>query len=343
MTFDSGAVRHRASRFFRPPGGAAGRLTHGILSPAFRTRDISLSPGRHLQPLILAASCRFVTRVAPAVPYSFRWLGPRLFCKDARHILVGVSFLLLTVLLIPLQALAVARRWALRRSLPTTYHRLVCRMIGVRIRVVGEPATQRPLLITANHSSWIDIPVLTSIMPVVFIAKREVGTWPLIGLLAKLQRSVFVDRERRHKTTEANSEIAQRLTGGDAVVLFAEGTSSDGNRVLPFRSALLGAARETLARASSGAFGEIMVQPLSIAYVGKHGLRIGRPQRHQVAWYGGIDLMPHLKEVLRSGAIDVVLTWGEPVPYDGRGCRKELAKTLETRVRRMTVGALRAA
>jgi 1-acyl-sn-glycerol-3-phosphate acyltransferase len=258
-----------------------------------------------------------------------------------RHILVGVSFLLLTVVLIPLQALAVARRWALRRSLPTAYHRLVCRMIGVRIRVVGAPATQRPLLITANHSSWIDIPVLTSIMPVVFIAKREVSAWPLIGLLARLQRSVFVDRERRHKTTEANSEIAQRLTGGDAVVLFAEGTSSDGNRVLPFRSALLGAARDTLAGA--GELGEMMVQPLSIAYVGKHGLRIGRPQRHQVAWYGGIDLMPHLKEVLRSGAIDVVVTWGEPVPYDGRGSRKELAKTLETRVRRMTVGALRAA
>ncbi|HZP78752.1 MAG TPA: lysophospholipid acyltransferase family protein [Pseudolabrys sp.] len=257
-----------------------------------------------------------------------------------RLIVVGVSFLTLTVVLIPVQALAVARRWALRRSLPTRYHRLVCRMVGVRIHVVGQPATQRPLLIAANHSSWLDIPVITAATPVVFIAKREVSTWPLIGLLAKLQRSIFVDRERRHKTGEANSEIAARLTAGDAVVLFAEGTSSDGNRVLPFRTALLGAARDTLASAETD---EILIQPLSIAYVRKQGLRIGRSERHQVAWYGGLDLMPHLKEVLRTGALDVVLTWGEPVAYDGRSSRKELAKALEARVRRMTVDALRAA
>jgi len=258
-----------------------------------------------------------------------------------RLILVGATVALLTIVLLPLQALAVARHWQLRRKIPATYHRLVCRLIGVRIHVVGAPAKERPLLITANHSSWLDIPVITAATSVVFIAKREVNTWPMIGLLARLQRSIFVDRERRQKTGEATAEIAQRLTDGDAVVLFAEGTSSDGNRVLPFRSALLGAARETLAGADH--LGQTLVQPLSIAYVGRHGMPISRQHRHQVAWYGGIDLMPHLNDILRSGAIDVVLTWGEPVACDARSCRKALAKTLETKVRRMTVGALRAA
>src|SRR5262249_23665676 len=79
--------------------------------------------------------------------------------------------------------------------------------------------------------------------PVVFVAKQEVARWPLFGLLARLQRTVFVDRARRQKTREVNAEIATRLTGGDPVVLFGEGTSSDGNRVLAFRSALIGLAR----------------------------------------------------------------------------------------------------
>ena len=122
-------------------------------------------------------------------------------------------------------------------------------------------------MIVSNHVSWLDISVLTSIAPVVFVAKQEIASWPLFGLLARLQRTVFVNRTQRHGPPDVNAEIAQPpWSSGDPVVLFGEGTSSDGNRVLPFRSALIGAARDALAAVD---LDQIWIQPLSIAYTGR--------------------------------------------------------------------------
>ena len=151
---------------------------------------------------------------------------------------IGIAVGAITAALILPQWLAVALRLPARRLIPVVYHRAICRLLGVRIRIVGNPPRRGPVLLVANHVSWLDICVLTALAPVVFVAKREVATWPLFGLLAKLQRSVFIDRTRRAATRDTNAEIAARLAEGDPVVLFAEGTSSDGNRVLPFRSSL---------------------------------------------------------------------------------------------------------
>lgn len=257
-----------------------------------------------------------------------------------RFVIVAAAISILTLLLLPIQYVAVALRLPLRRTLPVFYHRLVCALIGVRIRQRGTRKTGEPVLILANHVSWLDISVITAAAPVVFVAKREVGEWPIFGTLARLQRSVFVDRENRLKTGHATSEIAGRLVGGDAVVLFAEGTSNDGNRVLPFRSSLVGAVHHAIGKMSNRP--AVTVQPLSIAYVGLAGLPMGRASRNRVAWYGDVDLLPHLKAVLSSGAIDVVLTWGEPVAYDLNVSRKDIARRTEQAVRELTVSALRA-
>lgn len=247
-------------------------------------------------------------------------------------------FAVFTALLIPAQALSVFFRWSSRRSIPVMYHRALCALIGVRLQIVGSCTVQRPLLIVSNHASWLDIIVISAAAPVIFVAKREVASWPLFGLLAKLQRSVFVDRQRRHKTAEVNAEIAGRLLDGDPVVLFGEGTSSDGNRVLPFRSALIGAAHTAL---SSASVGHVSVQPLSIAYARRHGLPLDRNERRAVAWYGGTALWPHLLQVLRRGALDIVVTWGEPVAYHADSDRKQIAGKLETSVRQLTAAARR--
>jgi lyso-ornithine lipid O-acyltransferase len=256
-----------------------------------------------------------------------------------RAIPVLAAVAAITLVLIPLQWISVALKLPSRRSIPVLYHRMLCVLIGIRIREVGERVREHPLLVVANHCSWLDVPVITAAAPVVFVAKREVAGWPVFGLLARLQRSVFVDRERRHKTGEVNAQIAQRLAEGDPVVLFGEGTSSDGNRVLPFRSALIGAARDALAEAEH--CGRVLIQPLSVAYTRLHGLPIGRLHRPLVAWYGDMDLMPHLIRVLGQGAFDVVLTWGEPVAYEAQTDRKAVAKSLECTVRRLTTAALR--
>jgi lyso-ornithine lipid O-acyltransferase len=253
--------------------------------------------------------------------------------------LIVVAAALVTFPLMPVQWLAVALKRPLRRRIPVFYHRTMCALLGVRVRVVGQPINQHPLLIVANHSSWLDISIITSKAPVVFVAKREIASWPLFGWLARLQRSVFVDRERRAKTGAVNAEIAQRLADGDPVVLFGEGTASDGNRVLPFRTALIGAARDALVGGQD--VEQIWIQPLSIAYIGLQGLPLGRQQRPQASWYGKMNLVSHLSGVVRGGAIDVVMTWGEPIPYNGQTDRKELARELEATVRRQTITSLR--
>jgi lyso-ornithine lipid O-acyltransferase len=255
-----------------------------------------------------------------------------------RIALITVAIAAITVALIPAQWLSVRLRLPARRAIPVLYHRAICALLGVRITTLGARVSQRPLLIVANHVSWLDIPVLTAVSPVVFVAKREVATWPVFGLLARLQRSVFVDRTRRHAIDKVNAEIAERLVEGDPVVLFAEGTSNDGNRVLPFRTALIGAARDAIA--GSGDAARVFIQPLSIAYTRLHGLPFGRQHRPVVAWYGSLDLLPHLGMVMRHGAIDVVVTWGEAIAYDGQTDRRTLAKRLEATVRRYTAASL---
>lgn len=256
-----------------------------------------------------------------------------------RIVVVGTTLAIVTLALIPLQWAAVILKMPMRRTIPVLYHNIVCAVIGVRVRIIGELSPTHPLLVVANHASWLDISVISSVMPAVFVAKHEIASWPLFGLLAKLQRSVFVDRARRQKTGEVNAEIAQRLAEGDPVVLFGEGTSSDGNRVLPFRSALIGAARDALAAAEDTS--HILIQPLSVAYMGLQGIPLGRQLRPLVSWYGDTSLLPHLGGVLRRGGIDVVLTFGAPIPYNGDVNRKNVAKALETTVRHLTSKALR--
>ena len=192
-----------------------------------------------------------------------------------------------TVSLMPTQmiGLLLRRRWA--STLPVFYHRWCCRILGFRIRVIGTPTTKRPVLFAANHVSYTDITILGSIIPGSFIAKAEVANWPFFGWLAKLQRSVFVDRKMRSAAMQRNA-IGERLAAGDALILFPEGTSGDGNRVLPFKSALFAAAQH-----GEDAL-QAIVQPVSVAYVRLDGMPIGRVYRPLFAWYGAVDLAPHM-------------------------------------------------
>jgi 1-acyl-sn-glycerol-3-phosphate acyltransferase len=236
----------------------------------------------------------------------------------------------------------IASLWALeklrlpgRRPLSLRYYRMLCRLLKVRIHVVGAPARGQPTLILGNHVSWLDIPVISAICPVAFIAKREVASWPIVGPAARLLNTVFVDRTRRQQTAEVNAEIAQRLGGGDPVVLFAEGTSSDGNRVLEFRSALVGA----IAQVDPAQ--RVLLQPMSISYTRLQGMPMDRRNRTLVAWYGDLDFTPHFKAFVRHGVVDVTVTFGDPVPAQDGADRKAVTRELETNVRRLAVAALR--
>jgi 1-acyl-sn-glycerol-3-phosphate acyltransferase len=224
-----------------------------------------------------------------------------------------------TLILTPVQILIllVAQRywWAL----PFAYHKLCCRIMGLKVRVIGAPAKARPVLFVSNHVSYLDIPVLGSVIPVSFIAKAEVAQWPGYGWLAKLQRTVFVDR-RRNTTMQQRDSIHARLTAGDALVLFPEGTSNDGNRILPFRSALL-----SVAEAASPEQ-PLAIQPVSIAYTSVNGVPLGWGLRPLVAWYGGMELGGHLWRFSRLGMVEVVVQFHDEVRLGDFGSRKELTR-----------------
>ncbi len=250
-----------------------------------------------------------------------------------RACLAIAGLTVVTLILLPLQWLAVRFRWQARRWIPVLFHRVGCRLLGVRITEHGRLDATRPLLVAANHVSWLDIVVLGSRVPLSFIAKSEVATWPLFGTFARLQRTVFVDRQRRSATGRTNSEIAERLTNGDAMVLFAEGTSSDGSRVLPFRSALIGAAQAALTGNGDAGPETVWVQPLAVVYTKLQGLPLDRRTRPLIGWYGDMDLAPHLWRLMKEGAVDVELIWGEPVAVSPSTNRKALAAELEQTVR----------
>lgn len=234
-------------------------------------------------------------------------------------------YLVWTVSLIPVQLIGLALHCQWTGTLPVFYHRFCCRILGFRIRVIGTPSSRRPVLFAANHVSYTDITVLGSVIPGSFIAKAEVADWPFFGWLAKLQRSVFVDRQARNTATQRDA-IGDRLASGDALILFPEGTSGDGNRVLPFKSALFGAAQ----RGKGGS--PVIVQPVSLAYTRLDGMPIGRLYRPFFAWYGAADLAPHMWSMVGLGTVEVVVEFHPPTLLADCGSRKALAAYCHARV-----------
>ncbi|HZB92699.1 MAG TPA: lysophospholipid acyltransferase family protein [Stellaceae bacterium] len=228
-------------------------------------------------------------------------------------------YLAITLPLMPLQALFVALKSPLRRRLPLLYHRWTTRLLGFQIHLNGTPSPQRPTLFVANHVSFLDIEILGAVLETSFIAKAELARWPFFGWLAKLQRTVFVDR-RVSSTHHQRSAIRERLDEADNLVLFPEGTTGDGNRALPFKSALFSVADYT------GPHGPLIVQPVSIAYVRLDGMPLGRLDRPFVAWYGDMEFIPHLWTMLGLGRVGVEVAFHPSVRLADFGSRKALAE-----------------
>jgi 1-acyl-sn-glycerol-3-phosphate acyltransferase len=235
--------------------------------------------------------------------------------------LTGFFFLVCAVAVVQVTCMALKSRLA--NVVPMLYHRICCRLLDVRIELRGSVSKARPTLFVCNHSSYLDISALGSIINGSFVAKAEVANWPVFGFLAKLQRTVFVDR-RRHTAHRQRDDLARRLEAGDNLILFPEGTSNDGNRTLPFRSALFGVAERKIAGEAHETI-LLSIQPVSIAYVRLNGVPIGRSLRPYFAWYGDMDLFGHLWRVAGLGRTTVVIEFHAPVTLRQFGSRKALS------------------
>lgn len=259
----------------------------------------------------------------------------------AGRLRLAVAFavmLVMTLAMLPFHAIALALGGRPAAIAPRIWHRVMSRMIGFRVHVHGSMAKARPLMLVANHVSWTDILVLGSIGPVAFVAKADMKSWPGISWLAKLSSTIFVEREKRLKSREQAGEISARLKAGDAIILFAEGTTGDGNVLLPFKSSLLAAARDAVDHTPGGV---VHIQPVALAYNRFHGMPAGRAGQVKVSWIGDQDLIPHLPDIVKAGARDVDVVIGEPIAFTAGSDRKAVTRELEARVRAMMVSAQR--
>jgi 1-acyl-sn-glycerol-3-phosphate acyltransferase len=208
--------------------------------------------------------------------------------------------------------------WRLLRA-PSPWPRRFLRWVGysagVRVRVVGTPLT-RNVLFLANHVSWLDIMILAGTSGAAFVAKAEVGRWPVIGWLAGLNNTVYVERSDRKNVRGQADALRTALVSGQPVALFPEGTTEGGHRVLPFRAALLASLFPPLEG--------IEVQPVAIDYGGA---------ADDIAWVGEEPGGSNVRRVLsRRGTMDVTVSFLAPLDPVAAGDRKVLAAAAQAEV-----------
>lgn len=191
------------------------------------------------------------------------------------------------------------------------WSRVVSRLIGLQLQHRGTPPSSG--MIISNHLSYLDILAYSALVPCVFVAKKEVAHWPVLGLFARMAGTIFVDRTRRMKVADTNQDIAEALESGTVVVLFAEGTSSDGRSVLPFRSSLL----EPVACSQSA------VVPAAICYHLDEG-----SVADEVCYWRDMPLLPHLVNLFAKRRVRAHIAFGGAPASAMRPSRKEAAQQL---------------
>lgn len=248
---------------------------------------------------------------------------------DLAAVLIGLLktalFLSLVLILTPIALLYKRYDPEHPFRIPKLFHILVLKLMNIRLRIHGKPAEMSPVLFVANHTSYLDIPVLGSLLSAGFVAKAEVAGWPLFGMLAKIQNTVFIER-RVSQVAEQSTLLQNYLAKKRNLILFPEGTSSDGLAALPFKSALFSIVED------SAPGQEITVQPVSVTCVEFNGFPMLREERAQYAWYGDMTMIPHLWNVFKYGHFTVEVIFHTPISTNAYPNRKDLALTCQNTV-----------
>jgi 1-acyl-sn-glycerol-3-phosphate acyltransferase len=242
-----------------------------------------------------------------------------------RALLRAGAFLLACLALFPTYALLRAMRPSWARQVQVVWCRWCLAICGLDVQVIGTPRRDGPTLYVANHVSYLDIPVMGAFVNATFVAKAEVGRWPLFGTAARITRTILINRVGAESIAQ-RQEMLTRLATGENLMLFAEGTTSDGSAVLPFKSSLFSIAEHIPAEHG------LQVQPISISYVRlRDGTPLTGPLRSLYCWYGHADLMPHLSRVMGLPGAKVELRFHAPI-ITANISRKQLAREAEQAV-----------
>ena len=244
----------------------------------------------------------------------------------SRLLLFTVAFaLLITLSVLFSKIIPTIEKW-----LPVFFHKMLLWLLSVEVEIVGETdQSKKSNLFISNHLSYLDIPVLGSKFPVRFVAKSEVESWPIFGFLAKKGRAIFIRRNKIDSLNQKN-KILDVLSSGEKVFIFPEGTTSDGNRVLKFKSSLFSSVENQ----------NFKIQPIVIHYSDLSGIPINRWLRPLIAWYGNMDLKPHLFKLVGLISIKAKVIYLESVNTKNFENRKDLSNYLERRIRKVYSSAL---
>jgi lyso-ornithine lipid O-acyltransferase len=185
--------------------------------------------------------------------------------------------------------------------------RIVLAAMGIRYRVEGNVPVSATLIVS-NHLSYLDIVIASAAVPCAFVAKQEIGEWPVFGVLARLGGTIFLDRESRASAWAAADVMVERLAGGVPVLFFPEGTSTDGSEVIRFHSTLFESAIETGLTVTPAA---IFYEPAGLG----NGVGIAESD---VCWFGDESFLPHLLQVLGLNDFTAVVRFGIPEIYPDR-------------------------
>ena len=228
-----------------------------------------------------------------------------------------IIFLLLTLALIPFQFFIIFFVKKHTYVIPYFYHKICRRIFGIKIKTVGKVSVNFPILLISNHASYLDIIILGSLFKTSFVAKREVEKWPLFGILAKLQNTIFIDRKISSLKIQ-ETKIIKHLNKKKNLVIFPEGTSSDGNEVLPFKSSLFNIFEENLDS-------KIFVQTITIVYKKINGIYLNRTDRKDITWHSNMDFIPNIFNVLKKFSIEVEVIFNEEFIPNKKWDRKKIA------------------
>ncbi len=236
------------------------------------------------------------------------------FLSPILALIRAIAFLCWVFMCVPIQVTVKFFKLPIQNILPVYFHKFLTHFIlGMRIETHGTMSPTIPTLFLCNHMSYLDTISIASVIPTNFVAKSEVADWPLFGYLTKLQGTVFIDRRNKKGTAEQGAAMIKVMRQKKNIVLFPEGTSTNGSEVKYFKSGLMQAVLDMNEV-------DVMVQPVSISCYGKNGIQ------NRYAWYGDMTLMPHLFKVFETIGLRVRFTFHEPFKASRFSDRKELAE-----------------
>ncbi len=204
---------------------------------------------------------------------------------------------LIILALAPIQFILVKIKLKYRIYIPIIFHKILLKILGVKVKLIGQKTSIRPLILAGNHTSYIDIIILGSIMPICFIAKQEIKSWFLFGFLAKMQNTIFIKR-KNFKTLENIKSINNDLGSNSAVVLFPEGTTNSGKKILNFKSSLFNIFENN---------NTLRLQNFSLCYTHVNGMPIDNRTRPLISWYGDMNIVKHLLNFLKLSSVNATL------------------------------------